>query len=90
MVHLISYDLNGRESSQGYADVKRLITENAIEYRHVLYSGWLVYTNNSPKDWHNALSKVVDQNDRFIVSQLHGSDWGSLDREVHVWLVGKV
>ncbi|WP_158079902.1 hypothetical protein [Archangium sp. Cb G35] len=52
MVHLISYDLNGKEPSSSYEAIKRVITTNAIDYRHVLKLGWLVRTNpsaSSPK-----------------------------------------
>ena len=90
MIHLVSYDLNGKEPSSSYDAIKRVITTNAIDYRHVLKSGWLVYTSSSPEAWYHALANVVDQDDRFIVSQLHNTDWAFLTPDVIRWTSGKL
>ena len=87
MVHLISYDLNGHERPAAYEHVKQVIEQHATAAYRVLYSQWLVETNQSSVAWWNALKEVVDRNDRVFICQVpNRACFGYLDAEAGEWL----
>ena len=86
MVHMISYDLNGRERPSSYTKVKEVIERKAIDSRRPLYSQWFVQTNDSPQGWVDALKGVVDGNDRLLVCQVRRPYQGLLDPKIWDWL----
>jgi hypothetical protein len=90
MVHMVSYDLNGRERPSSYTAVKQVIERKAIDFRRPLYSQWFVQTNESPDAWQQALLSVMDDGDKLFVCQVRQPYQGWLPEEVWNWLNARV
>jgi hypothetical protein len=90
MVLLISYDLNGHERPSAYDDVKRVIEANAPDYRHPLYSQWLVQTSESEGTWSDRLLGVMDSNDNLLVCRIYQRPHGWMSTEIWDWLVARI
>lgn len=90
MVLLISYDLNGRERPSAYGSVKATIQKNAISYRRLLYSQWLVETNHGPDQWVATLRNVMDEDDGLFVVRVKRPFQGWLERGIWTWLNQRV
>jgi hypothetical protein len=90
MVLLISYDLKGHERPSAYQDVKRVIENNAIDYKRPLYSQWFVETSASVDTWADRLTKVIDSNDKLFICEVKGHTNGWLPKDVWEWLNARV
>lgn len=87
MVLLISYDLNGHERPAAYERVRQAIEQHATASFRVLYSQWLVDSNQSPVAWWNTLSGLLDSNDRMFITQVpNRASFGYLDPGAWEWL----
>jgi hypothetical protein len=90
MVHMISYDLNGRERASAYTAVKQVIEANAIDFRRPLYSQWFVETNASPEAWRDALKQVMDSDDNVFVCRVGRQYAGWFSKEIWPWLSARL
>lgn len=71
MILLVSYDLNGGESSADYGRVRDAIEKHASGgFVKILYSQWLVDTDRDPAYWDALLEKVTDASDRHLIAQI--------------------
>ena len=85
-VLLISYDLNGHERPESYAKIKDKIEKGATSSYKLLYSQWLVETDDTPHRWVEFLSASLDGDDRMLVTRV-SSDWsGWLSQQERTWL----
>jgi hypothetical protein len=89
VVHLISYDLNRHERPAAYADVRRIIEQNATAWRRPLYSQWLVETSRSVTWWRDLLKEVIDEDDNLLVVRVTEYE-GWLSKDIWPWLRARV
>lgn len=87
---LVSYDLNDHERPSAYDDVAKAIEENAKAHVRILYSQWLVDTDDNVQSWSDRLYGLIDANDRLFVAPVVTPYQGWLPQEAWDWLSDRV
>lgn len=84
---LISYDLNGHETSSDYEKLIRRIKEYP-GWVKPLESFWIIRTKASARDVRDTLKPLIDNNDELLTIDVSGDDWASygLTKNVNDWL----
>jgi len=73
---LISYDLNGYESSQSYTNLINAIKKYS-SWAKPLESFWLVKTNQTTEEVREALKPYLDANDEIMTVNVTGCAWST-------------
>jgi hypothetical protein len=82
-VYSVNYDLNrpGQDYS-GLLDELR----SSPGYLHLLKSGWLVGTHETPNQLWDRLGRHLDKGDRLLIIQVVNYKWGWLTEEQWQWI----
>jgi hypothetical protein len=78
-IYHVSYDLN--TPGQNYKKLEEEI-QKSPGYWHLLGSTWLIVTTESAATLSQRLIKVIDTNDRILVSRITAEHHGYLKKEV--------
>jgi len=72
---LISYDLISPETREDYEELIDYI--KSFAYTKVLYSAWLIKTDESCSEIRDEIKTIIDDNDRLFIVDVTGADWAS-------------
>lgn len=92
-VYLVTWDLNKEKAN--YSDARTRLINHLSRYEHIrdpgLDSVWFVSTNWTPDQIQEDLKKVVDRDDRFIISRLRTSEYqGWLNQNIWDWINARI
>ena len=91
MILLLSYDLDHYQRPKAYEAVKDMVEENSIGHLKVLYSQWLIETNESPDWWSEKMKEVADTDDDYwFIVQVERPYQGWLPKSTWSWLRSRV
>lgn len=84
MLYLITYDLH--EPEKNYTALQNLI-QSLGEANHCLGSVWLLQTRIGVNEVQSEVRKVIDENDRVIITEMTGMPRnGWMNRDVWAWV----
>lgn len=90
-VLLISYDLNKHERPASYADVRKVIEDEAVSFKRPLFSQWLVETSEAVGVWVDTVRAVMDEDDRLLVCEIFKPYYyGFAAKDIWPWLDSRV
>lgn len=84
---LISYDLIGEERPASYESVREVIEEHALDHYKVLYSQWMIVSDQSADEWLDLLNPVIDRNDSLLIIPVNVAEVAAIVApDVSAWL----